>query len=268
MKLQLLSDLHLESHPNLQITPAPGADLLMLAGDVGSYQEGSRLAGDDFGLTRFSPRHGWPTPVFYVPGNHEYDGADLDDTHARLRALCAELDITWLERETVVHGGVRFVGTTLWADFDALVAPTDDLGERLKKRGKAMRAADFYLVKAAATRGGHPFLAAQQREHSLACQDWLRNALDEPFDGTTVAVTHFAPTLASADPRYGLRPGTAGFCNSLDELMPRAQLWLHGHLHCAFDYVKDGCRVVANPLGYASKGEQEGFRPDRLIEVN
>ena len=267
MKLQLLSDLHLESHPHLHIAPAAGADLLVLAGDVGSYQNGSRLDGDDFGLTRFSPRHGWPTPVLYVPGNHEYDAADFDQTHARLRGLCDALGIVWLERETVVHGGVRFIGTTLWADFDALVAPTDDLGERLKKRGKAMRSADFYLEKAAATRAGHPFMAAQMRKQALTCEAWLTDALAQPFDGTTVVVTHFAPTLASADPRYGLRPGTAGFCNSLDSLLPQADFWLHGHLHCAFDYVKDGCRVIANPLGYASKGEQDGFRPDRLIEV-
>ncbi|MGJ7488233.1 metallophosphoesterase [Variovorax sp. LT2P21] len=267
MKLQLLSDLHLESHPRLRIAPAPGADLLVLAGDLGSYQTGSRLEDTDFGLGRFSPRHGWPAPVFYVPGNHEYDATDFDVTHARLRTLCDELGIVWLERETVVHGGVRFIGTTLWADFDALVAPTDDLGERLKKRGKAMRAADFYLQKAATTRGGHPFMAAQMREHALTCEAWLTEALAQPFDGTTVVVTHFAPTLASADPRYGLRPGTAGFCNSLDHLLPQADLWLHGHLHCAFDYVKDGCRVIANPLGYAAKGEQDGFRPDLLIEV-
>jgi len=267
MKLQLLSDLHLESHPQLHVSPAPNADLLVLAGDIGSYQAGSRLAGDDFGLARFSPRHGWPTPVLYVPGNHEYDAADFDATHARLRALCDALGIVWLERESLVHAGVRFIGTTLWADFDALVAPADDLGERLKKRGKAMRSANFYLEKAAASRGGHPFMAAQMREHALTCEAWLSDALAEPFDGSTVVVTHFAPTLASADPRYGLRPGTAGFCNSLDHLLPRADLWLHGHLHCAFDYVKDGCRVIANPLGYASKGEQDGFRPDLLIEV-
>jgi hypothetical protein len=31
--------------------------------------------------------------------------------------------------------------------------------------------------------------------------------------------------------------------------------------------VKDGCRVVANPLGYVGKGEQEGFRSGLLIEV-
>lgn len=267
MKLQLLSDLHLESHPHFEVTPAPGADLLVLAGDIGSYQAGSRLEDTLYGLERFSPRRGWPVPVLYVPGNHEYDNDDFDTVHLRLREACEQLDIHWLESETMLIDGVRFVGSSLWTDFDALVDAKEPMTEQLKKRGKAMRAANYYLSTCGTTRRGQPFLAEAVREHGLACQDWLRKALAQPFDGTTVAVTHFAPSLASADPRYGLTPGTAGFCNSLDELLPRAQLWLHGHLHCAFDYVKDGCRVVANPLGYRSKGEQEGFRPHLLIEV-
>lgn len=268
MKLQMLSDLHFESHPNLRIAPAPGADRLVLAGDIGSYQQGTRLTEPHFGLARFSPLHGWPTPVMYVPGNHEYDNADFDATHERLREACRTLEIDWLEREVKVIEGVRFVGTTLWADFDALVTSSDSLAEALKKRGKAMRAANFYLEKSAATRNDQPFLADELREHSLTCAAWLRGVLAKPYHGPTVAITHFAPTLASADPRYGLTPGTAGFCNSLDDLLPRADLWLHGHLHCAFDYVKDGCRVVANPLGYRSRGEQEGFRPELLIEIS
>lgn len=267
MRLQLLSDLHLEVHPRLMIAPAPGADLLVLAGDIGSYQPGSRLTEDDFGLGRFSPRRGWPTPVIFLPGNHEYDDGDFDLVHARLRAVCDALGMLWLERETLVIDGVRFVGTTLWSDFDALIEPSDDAAMARKKRGKAMRAANFYLEKAAIRRAGKPFLAQPLRAHSLACQTWLRAALDTPFDGPTVAITHFAPTLASADPRYGLTPGTAGFCNSLDDLLPRAVLWLHGHLHRAFDYRRGGCRVVANPLGYAAKGEQDRFRPDLLIKV-
>ena len=83
MKLQLLSDLHLEVHPNWVPTPAPGAELLVLAGDIGSYQAGSQLVDADFGLARFSPRLGWPTPVVFVPGNHEYDGLDFDAAHQR-----------------------------------------------------------------------------------------------------------------------------------------------------------------------------------------
>jgi len=31
--------------------------------------------------------------------------------------------------------------------------------------------------------------------------------------------------------------------------------------------VKDSCRVVANPLGYRSNGEQEGYQPQLLIEI-
>jgi hypothetical protein len=270
MRIQLLSDLHLEVHPHYQPQPAPGAQVLVLAGDIGSYQAGSLLAGDDFGLERFSPKHGWPTPVLYVPGNHEYDNLDFDAAHLRLRETCERLGITWLEREVLTFGDVRFVGTTLWADFDALVTDSDRLaGETraLGKREKAFRAANYYLRKMGTTRRGEPVLAPQWRELALECEQWLRAALATPFAGTTVVVTHFAPSLRSADPRYGLTPGTAGFCNSLDELLPLAQLWLHGHLHCQQDYVAGGCRVVANTLGYAARGEQEGFREQLVIEV-
>lgn len=281
MKLQLLSDLHLEVHPDFTPRPAPDADLLVLAGDIGSYQRGSLLADEDFGLRRFSPLHGWPTPVLFVPGNHEYDNLDFDATHARLRATCARLGLTWLERETVVLGGVRFVGTTLWTDFDALAlqppppkrqpppgqAVPDALARQLKAREKAFRAANFYLRHTGGTRDGQPFLAEAVREQGLLCQQWLRQALAQPFDGPTVVVTHFAPTLASADPRYGLVPGTAGFCNALDDLLPLARLWLHGHLHCPVDFVQGVCRVVANPLGYARKGEQAGFREAGCVSV-
>lgn len=289
MKIQLLSDLHLEVHPSWQPRPAPGADVLILAGDIGSYQPGSLLTDADFGLGRFSPRTGWPTPVFFVPGNHEYDAMDFDVAHARLRATCERLGITWLEREVVIWSGrgdgtpraaapvqaVRFIGTTLWTDFDALApvaAPSGKaagglLAQQLKARDKAFRAANYYLKKTGTTRHGEPMLAEAVREQAFRCQDWLMQALAQPFDGMTVVVTHFAPSLMSADPRYGLAPGTAGFCNALDELLPQAQLWLHGHLHAPSDYRKNGCRVVANPLGYARKSEQAAFQEAFCLEL-
>lgn len=266
MKIQLLSDLHLEAHPHWQATPLPGADLLVLAGDIGSYQPGSQLAGDDFGLERFSPLHGWPVPVLFVPGNHEYDTLEFDEAHTRLRATCARLGIQWLEREALVMHGVRFIGTTLWTDFDALAA-SEPPERQLKAREKAFRAANYYLKKALVSRHGAPWLAEGLREQAMTCQAWLRAALAVPHGGPTVVVTHFAPSLKSADPRYGMVPGTAGFCNALDDLLPAADLWLHGHLHAPSDYRVGRCRVVANPLGYVRKNEQLGFRSDFLIEV-
>jgi len=275
MRIQLFSDLHLERYPAFQPELALDADVIVLAGDIGSYQSGSRLGGTDFGLERFAPALGATTArVLYVPGNHEYDGLDFDETHARLRATCERLGITWLDRETVIVGHVRFVGTTLWADFDALAAG-HELTRQLQLREKAFRAANFYLGKNTTLRNGEPVLAEGWRAMALECQAWLRAALAEPFDGSTVAVTHFAPSLKSADPRYGVTPGTAGFCNALDDLLSLAEVWMHGHLHCMNDYLVSGvdggrpwsCRVVANPLGYLSKGEQEGFRPGLVIEL-
>ena len=288
MNIQLLSDLHLESHPHFSAQPLAGADVLVLAGDIGSYQHNSdltRLGVPDFGLARFSPRPvheggaGWPTPVIFVPGNHEYDGLEFDEAHRRLRQACERWGLIWLEQESVVLQGVRFVGCTLWSDFDGLsstagtpanpaaAAAPGALAEQLKARDKAFRAANFYLRKNHSLQAGAPMLAEQVREQALKSQRWLRQALATDFDGPTVAVTHFAPSLLSADPRYGLTPGTAGFCNALDDLLPAAQLWLHGHLHCPQDYVSRGCRVVANPLGYARKGEQKNYRPELLIAV-
>jgi predicted phosphodiesterase len=273
MKIQLLSDLHLEADPGFVATPAPGADLLVLAGDIGSYQQrkdGSVMPEPDWGLRRFSPspaHAGWPVPVLFVPGNHEYDALDIDTAHADLRATCERLGIQWLERETAVINGVRFIGTTLWSDYDALAAPGSPLTDRLRQRHKAFRAANFYLHKMAGQRGGALFDAEAMRTLGLDCQAWLREALAQPFGGPTVVVTHFAPTLHSADPRYGQSPGTAGFCNTLDDLLPLADVWLHGHLHCPTDLQVGRCRIVANPLGYASKNEQLMFRPTLTIDV-
>lgn len=277
MRIQLFSDLHLERYPDFQPRFAADVDVIVLAGDIGSYQGGSRLLDDDFGLGRFSPlRPGAPCPtVLFVPGNHEFDALDFDTTLLRLREVCARLGITWLDREVRVIDGVRFVGTTLWSDFDALARREPDAATQAKALAKAFRGANYYLSKNTTIRDGVPLLAESLRMMALDCQAWLRQALAVPFDGATVAVTHFAPSLQSADPRYGLGAGTAGFCNALDALFPLVDVWMHGHLHCENDYLVSGeqdgqawqCRVVANPLGYLSKGEQQGFREQLVIEV-
>ena len=44
LRLQLASDLHLERYPDFVLEADPQADVLVLAGDIGSYQRGSALA--------------------------------------------------------------------------------------------------------------------------------------------------------------------------------------------------------------------------------
>ncbi|MCW5636630.1 MAG: metallophosphoesterase [Rubrivivax sp.] len=269
MRLQLLSDLHLETE-DFEPAPAQGAELLVLAGDIDATWAAYR---------RFA---GWPVPVVVVPGNHEFDGRDIERALPAFRDLCARLGFTLLYRESVVLDAadgrrVRFAGTPRWSDFDLFGA---------EGRDRAMRSARYFLRLMGATRAGQPLDAARLRDEGLACRAWLERELGrtprrmgaaaDP-DGRagwhdTVVVTHFGPSLASADPRYGAQPGTASFCNADDDLLPRADLWLHGHLHCRHDYrvARPGrrpTRVVCQARGMADKGESEGFDPVRVIEL-
>ncbi|MBL8328947.1 MAG: metallophosphoesterase [Rubrivivax sp.] len=258
MRLQLLSDLHLETEP-FDPEPAPQAELLVLAGDIDSRWEG---------LRRFA---GWPVPVLLVPGNHEFDGRDVDLALPELRAFCAALGIRLLHRESlelVDREGrrIRFVGATRWSDFDLFGAA---------QRERALRAGGYFARTMKATRAGLPFDAAAVRIEGLACRAWLEAALGavpSPAPQATVVITHFAPSLRSADPRYGRQPGTASFCNADDDLIPRADLWLHGHLHCRHDYAvpragRRPARVVCQARGLVRKGEAEGHDPLRCFDV-
>ena len=121
MRIQLLSDLHLEVDPTFRPEFDPASDLLVLAGDIGARPDTPMAShgAKDFCLTRFSPALGnWPVPVLYVPGNHEYDGQDFDECREALRDTAEQLGIQWLDGQSLVIRGVRFVGATLWSDFD------------------------------------------------------------------------------------------------------------------------------------------------------
>jgi len=258
MKIQLLSDLHLESE-SFEPAPQPQADLLVLAGDIDSRW---------VALERFAH---WPVPVLFVAGNHEFDGRELDHAWPALRERCTALGLQLLERDAALLRApdgrvIRFLGTVRWCDFE-LFGPT--------RFESALRAGSYFQRVMGATLHGAPFDAQAVRGEALACRAWLAEALAEPAQGrwdATVAITHFAPSLRSADPRYGKQSGTASFCNADDGLLPGAALWLHGHLHCRHDYTvahADGraTRVVSQARGLADKGEEQGYDPLKLIEI-
>ena len=258
MNLQLLSDLHLETEA-FDPQPAPGAELLVLAGDI------------DASWASFARFAHWPVPVLFVAGNHEFDGRELDEAWPALRAKVQDLGWTLLERSSTVLTDLdgqrlRFVGTIRWSDFDLFGA---------EKQASAMRAAAYFMRLMQATRHGRAFDVAGVRDEALACRAWLADELRQPSLGRwdkTVVVTHFAPSVRSADVRYGKQPGTASFCNADDELLRYADLWLHGHLHCRHDYRVERVhaaptRVVCQARGLVGKGEAQGYDDTKLIEI-
>jgi hypothetical protein len=256
MKIQLLSDLHLETE-DFDPEPAPEAELLVLGGDI------------DAAWSAYDRFRGWPVPVIAIAGNHEFDGRDVDAAWQGLRARCEANGITLLERESLVATGrdgrrVRFVATVRWCDFDLFGTA---------QRDKAMRAAGYFMRLMGSTRGGVPYDAEAMRADGLACRAWLAAELQRTSADwdTTVALTHFGPSLRSADPRYGDRPSTASFCNADDDLLPLASTWIHGHLHCRHDYVVEHVagrtRVVSNARGHSFNGESADYDGRCTLDV-
>ena len=254
MKLNILSDLHLNVCGLSR--PENHADVVILAGDIARPREAVAWARD-FGK-----------PVLYVPGNHEFYGGSLDAVAAELERLSAGTCIRVLDNAEVVIGHVRFLGTTLWTDFE-LFGGGESRAAAMSQGQDLMR--DFSRIRL--TEGGDeafsPEEAAVLFERGA---NWLDARLDVSHDGPTVVITHHAPSPKSIHPRFARSLLSACFVSDAERLLggSRVQLWVHGHTHDAFDYFVNGTRVLCNPRGYAKGGANENpwFDPNLTVEVH
>ena len=253
MKIALLSDLHLSVHP-LAFTP-PDVDVVVLAGDLQRPAQAMAWAAQ------------MGRPTVFVAGNHEFYGSDLVTTMAQLREHARGTEVRVLERNEWHHGGVRFLGCTLWSNY-RLFDSTEQREEGLRKAQEFVR--DFSRIAIAPDFPDRftPAVSQMLFDQSVA---WLEERFAETFDGPTVVVTHFAPTPASIASQFVGSPLNACFVSDLEAHILRWQpsLWLHGHVHHRCDYRVGNTRVVANPRGYAPEGvaENKAFMPDLLLEL-
>jgi predicted phosphodiesterase len=253
MKLHILSDLHL-SLAGMEL-PETDADVVILAGDIARPGHAAEWA------RRIRK------PVLYVAGNHEFYGGDLPGALHELRRACANSSVNVLECNAWVHGGVRFLGATLWSDFRVLA---DEETRALSMAASTKLIRDFQRihVDAEPRRLFTPHDSQALFDRTAA---WLEAQLQQPFDGPTVVVTHHAPSPRSVHPRFAGSPLNGCFVSDLERLMggERVSLWIHGHTHDSFDYRVRGTRVLCNPRGYVMKGvgENAAFDPALVVQT-
>src|SRR5713226_5947087 len=110
MKLQILSDLHLEmvKPPYSWRIPETKAEVVVLAGDIGVGVMGVEWA------VREAER--LQKCAVYVPGNHEYYGERLNVLE-KMRTVEIGSSVYVLDMDEVTLEGVRFLGATLWTDY-------------------------------------------------------------------------------------------------------------------------------------------------------
>jgi predicted phosphodiesterase len=248
MNILVYSDLHLEFGPF--DPPATNADVVVLAGDIASDCKGLQWARRVFGNL----------PIVYVLGNHEFYGEETEELTQSARSVAKKFDIHLLECDSAVIGGVRFLGTTLWTDFEVDSGITPDEAMRYADQGMS----DFRVIRYRSDR----LSANDTRKFHIAARAWLQSQLAIPHLGKTVVVTHHLPHTNSIDKQYSNHPLNAAFVSHMPQLVRApVDLWIHGHTHSSCDYTVAGTRVVCNPRGYYPYELNQDFDPKLLINV-
>lgn len=258
MRLWVLSDLHLEFGEQF-LPPVSDADVCVCAGDI-------LTRGPEHSLEWLAQTIAPSMPVVVTAGNHEFYGGSYGFDLARQRARDMRLPrVHFLDDGEVVLGGVRFLGATLWTDFELDGSSVQDVAWAMHNVGSLLNdfggaIADFNDVTGKLT-------TARAKVMHERSRTFLREALARPFDGPTVVITHHAPHRGSLHPRYHDSPINAGFVSNLEGLILRGSpnLWVHGHVHDSFDYRVGLTRIVCNPRGYGN--ENPAFEPGLVVEV-
>jgi predicted phosphodiesterase len=205
--------------------------------------------------------------VVIVLGNHDYWDANVLYEPKKIADGIQTLglrNVFLLERSEVVLDQVKFVGGTLWTDYnrhDPLVI----------YHAPMIMEPDHRYIKCG------PIYARVRAEQLYEIHQNTKTFIfghakrDDP-EQKVVVVTHMAPSIRSISKVYERSNANHYYYSDMEKrILADGQdidLWVHGHTHTHNDYVIGNVRVISNARGYrgyeseASVGFQPNFRVD------
>ncbi len=265
MKIQLLSDLHneflrsgkqVDNHSWSGVIPQTDADIIILAGDIDTGTKGAEWAISE------SKRLG--KTILYVLGNHEFYRHEYFSVKEKIESLCAGTSVYCLDSGEFTIEGVRFLGTTLWTDYEADVRVPQDLAMFYIDKNLT----DHRIIK---FKSGSAY-SRFKPQHALAFHrkelNWLRQQLDADFDGKTIVITHHGPHALCQHPSFPVSEMSGAFHSNLESLIKAHDIdvWAFGHTHANLDTVIYDTRIVSNQAGYPGENVSN-FEAGFIIEL-
>ncbi len=199
--------------------------------------------------------------VLVISGNHTFYDSNFYETIQGLSAFNRGLPDTvhYLENSCVELGGIHFIGSCLWTDFNK----------------------DNYHSKCAAAAQMNDYACIYQEGHKLISPDhiiqhhrqsvtYITDRLAQFPVTPTVILTHHAPSVQSSHPAYLNSKANFAYYTDLEDFIlqhPQIRCWVHGHMHTNSDYHIGNTRILCNPYGYYRVEENPGFLPNLLVEV-
>ena len=249
MRITLLSDLHMEFHSPDQC-PDPGeGDVLILAGDIILANELDKY--EDFFLRCVRNYN----KVFYVLGNHEFYGGDIEKTYWDMyRQLPAGIELLQNSKQT--YEGVTFIGATLWADMDNADFTTMCDAQDVMT--------DYRTIK----NNGRDLTVLDTMQDHYHSRQYLEKTIPT-IDGPVVVITHHAPSQRSVHGHYIESKGA--YSTDMEQFIrdnKHIHLWCHGHIHHTNLYTIGNTHIMSNPRGYSGMETNPRFNRNTWYQLN
>jgi Icc-related predicted phosphoesterase len=248
MKIQVLSDLHLE-FDEFNFEDA-GADIVILAGDIHIKDKGVAWAINNIRNT----------PVLYVLGNHEFYGKAYPKHIYHLKNQAKGTNIHILEKDSYSINGVNFLGCTLWTDFELFGDPriAGHECQQIMNDFKKIRVSPNYSKLRSLD------VTAMHRQ-SLK---WLTDKLETNQDNENIIITHHGPSTLSLSKGYEREFSSAAYASNLNHIIEKysPSFWFHGHLHHSSNYRIGSCQIICNPRGYPDE-RNPYFKPKLTVNT-
>ncbi len=226
MIIRVMSDLYLNAAPmHIPESKHDSESILVLAGDIG--QSDAVIPWIRQIATRF--QH-----IVYVLGNHEYLNNEMTTLNdIMLDAMPTNVHL--LIRDSICLNGVRFIGATLWSDYEK-ANPI----ERTKIDG------DIKNIS----------------HHHMQDKYYIASSLTLPHTGKTIVVTHHSPSLSLVNHalKYAYASNQDHWFDQFD-----IDIWICGHAHESGISKMNNTKIIQNCRGYP--GDLTGFEPELQVLV-
>jgi len=248
MKIEYISDLHLE-HNYVDFTNViPKAEVLILAGDICS------IRSPNLKLFLDCITNKWKY-IFYVLGNHEYINIDCEIEEIKKmyksffnqynNVILLDNDVYELknddkngnDKNNENSEDVVIIGSTLWTSIP------------LNLREFALKnVSDFKKIKTFSSNHLQGYYK-HQYTHMVACH-FIESNLERYNGKKIVVVTHHAPyKCGTSHPKYENKDvGTCGYSSDLYNIFKNRNLvWIFGHTHYKCNFNIENVKICSNP---------------------
>ncbi len=262
MKLNILSDLHLDINKENPIYLKPQDVFTIICGDISeNVSETYKWIKDNISCGVF------------VEGNHiGYRSNETIQSILEYLSTCFPLDynVSHLNNSYKIVNNIVFVGSILWTDFE--LYGKQNRGIAIKTSAKKIKDFSSTYFNSNSNSKNHKKTFSPRDAINLFNESvgYIKKICETFLDKKIVVVTHHAPSIKSIPSTYTNDICSTAFASNLDDFILKhsnIKLWCHGHIHKSFDYYIGDCRIVCNPIGYIGDKEETGFSKYKIIEI-